>query len=331
MTTDLSASNNDRFYPHGSLYYLYCCCAIADVHSRLKFYELCNTTSGKRFLIFNVSWVSCGVSWGRHLWSFNHDVSVPLTHKYSWHNLSTLWMWVWDSGAGSSHQTHVLVLQQLLFAFFCQRAKHLFLRGLLLVSLVEPENKHRRACCLLLMSAACHLVYLQPRFYSSMNQSCFHRDVSLCIVERLWEKDSGTRTELSWAVIGSSCWHRLATHTDIFNFSPSLTFPQWTVWGAVVTSQFLHMSCLFTTDIVPVNSPDIHQLFLLATGHWLILYFPSRCLGETDFQPSGVEASKIYIAPRSSQQCRTHVYKREKGGEHMQNYGKDRVHQISFL
>lgn len=54
--------------------------------------------------------------------------------------------------------------------------------------------------------AACHLVYLQPRFYSSMNQSCFHRDVSLCIVERLWAKDSGTLTELSLAVIGSSCW-----------------------------------------------------------------------------------------------------------------------------
>lgn len=55
MTTDLFASNNDRFYPHGSLYYLYCCWAIADVHSQHKFYELSNTTSGKCFLIFNVS------------------------------------------------------------------------------------------------------------------------------------------------------------------------------------------------------------------------------------------------------------------------------------
>lgn len=202
MTTDLSASNNDRFYPHGSLYYLYCCCAIADVHSQLKFYELSNTTSWKRFLIFNVSWVSCGVSWGRHLWSFNHDVSVPLkvTHKYSWHNLSTLWMWVWDSGAGSSHQTHVLVLQQLLFAFFFSACKT-FVSPRLTLGELGGAREQAQTC-----PAACHLVYLQPRFYSSMNQSCFHRDVSLCIVERLWAKDSGTRTELSWAVIGSSCW-----------------------------------------------------------------------------------------------------------------------------
>lgn len=249
MTTDLSASNNDRFYPHGSLYYLYCCCAIADVHSQLKFYELSNTTSWKRFLIFNVSWVSCGVSWGRHLWSFNHDVSVPLTHKYSWHNLSTLWMWVWDSGAGSSHQTHVLVLQQLLFAFFFSACKT-FVSPRLTLGELGGAREQAQTCpaacfsCPLLVILFTYSLASTPPWTSPVSTEMYHY-----VSSKDWAKDSGTRTELSWAVIGSSCWHRLATHADIFNFSPSLTFPQWTVWGALVTSHFLHMSCLFTTDI----------------------------------------------------------------------------------
>lgn len=50
MTTDLSASSNDRFYPHGSVYYLYCCCAIADVHSQHKFINFPTRRLGNVFL-----------------------------------------------------------------------------------------------------------------------------------------------------------------------------------------------------------------------------------------------------------------------------------------